>query len=66
MLQEQGHEEEEKYFDLMEKTGTKGCYQWVLYAFCILTFFNNGLTTFNTPFLFYTPKFDCPASFTYV
>ena len=59
-MEEEGYDhKEEKYFDLMEKVGTKGCYQWIVYGFSMLTFLYNALATNNLPMLFYSAQFDC-------
>ena len=43
----------------MERVGTKGWYQWIIYGFSLLTFFYNSLATTNISMLFYNAHFVC-------
>ena len=51
--------ETEKYFDLIERVGTSGRYQWLVFCFSMLTFLYNACTLFSIPLLFYNSSFDC-------
>ena len=49
---------EHQYFYLMEKVGTKGKYQWILFAVTILIFFCSNFQS-SVAFYFLNPDFDC-------
>ena len=42
----------------MEKVGTRGRYQWILYAITLLTFFCANYHA-SVSFYFLNPEFDC-------
>ena len=50
---------EESYFELLNRVGSGGKYQWLIYIIALCTFLQVGLISFNEPFLFMNPTFDC-------
>ena len=47
------------YFSLMEKVGTKGKYQWSVFALMFFLWMSVGIAAISIPFLFLNPGFDC-------
>ena len=52
-------EETLTYEELVEKLGTKGCYQWTIYTLVFLFWTFNGMMSLSISFLFMNPGFDC-------
>ena len=47
------------YFDLMERVGSKGLYQWATFILFVVVWIYSGFTSVNPSFLFLNPGFDC-------
>ena len=47
------------YFSLIEKVGSKGCYQWIMFALCVMYYIFLGFWTYSLAFAFLNPGFDC-------
>ena len=47
------------YFELIDRVGSAGKYQWMIYCIALCTFLQVGLISFNEPFLFMNYTFDC-------
>ena len=49
------------YFQLIEKVGDRGLYQWIIYIILVLLTFSAGTSFSSLAFLFLQPGFDCSA-----
>lgn len=48
-----------KYFDLVERIGSAGRYQWVLYLLTMAVFFEVGIVLNSPAYFFNNPAYDC-------
>ena len=59
MESNQNEQGRDRYFDLIERVGDKGRYQWIVYTIILYAYFCVSVAGNNVAFLFMNPHFDC-------
>ena len=59
MRSESSSNEQLTYSSLIQKVGSKGCYQWIIYVLVFLYWVENNFILSSISFIFMNPGFDC-------